>query len=428
MDTEWIWDEGRQDYYRWHFGPAGQKTLVWARSTKDPPRKATHIPDPRSRNTPAPTADPRPSATYPYPTPYYAPPPNAPSASHTPVQIHGYASPVHRSSSGDFGSPYQQPFYQFTFNVPAPPSISSSPAPILDPGGSRFGPPSATLVPSSGVNSQFSQDTRHCSHSSYPGPPPSTRPIEPPLDAHVGHNADFPMDDVDSGRLNTPVPVPVPVPALDSRYETIRDGKRYFRKGKVFMTYWTEPKGESTMATVHHDPNVAYQPPAPSSSGFPAQPHSLDNTIATEDPELPALGNLPISEELHTAASSTHGKTRRFVVIRSKSKHCLCLPIHTYSRQATSKPGTNPEDHAPLVREGSEPEFHPHEQQDKLKQSLSIIIEDDGIPWSPLSRINFSKVYTVEYNLRVRKIGRIEPKSVDLLEAHFRESIGLSDT
>jgi hypothetical protein len=122
-----------------------------------------------------------------------------------------------------------------------------------------------------------------------------------------------------------------------------------------------------------------------------------------------------------------HAKPRLFVVVRQKSRHCLCVPIYTYSQQATSKPGVNPEDHAAIVQEGSDVVFHPQEKQDKLKKRLLLVVEDSSIQWSPFSRVNFGKVQSVEYNLKVRTIGRIAQECTADLESSFREAIGLGD-
>ncbi|KAL9110754.1 MAG: hypothetical protein Q9227_004746 [Pyrenula ochraceoflavens] len=122
-----------------------------------------------------------------------------------------------------------------------------------------------------------------------------------------------------------------------------------------------------------------------------------------------------------------HEKNRRFIVIRPKATHCVCLPITTYKGQATSKAGLNPDDHAALVKKGEEVQLHV--QESKLKRSpVFIILEDNTLPIDPMSRINFGKVYTIEHNLSVRTVGRIHPSSLEALEMYFRESMKIPES
>lgn len=119
-------------------------------------------------------------------------------------------------------------------------------------------------------------------------------------------------------------------------------------------------------------------------------------------------------------------KIRRFVVVRTKSGHCLCLPIHTYSGRGTAKEGINADDHAPLVLPGQTVQLAPNERPLK-KEPLSLIVEDNTVNISPYSRIDFSKIFPVEHNLKVRTIGRIDPAYLARLEEYFRSGIGIAE-
>jgi hypothetical protein len=116
-------------------------------------------------------------------------------------------------------------------------------------------------------------------------------------------------------------------------------------------------------------------------------------------------------------------KIRRFVVIRPKATFCLCLPINTYSGQATSKPGVVAQDHVAVVPEGGDVQYHPKEEA-LTKTPMFIVVEDPSTgPISPMARINFAKVYTVEYNVKVRKVGRIVSDSIWRMDAYFMECL-----
>jgi hypothetical protein len=118
-------------------------------------------------------------------------------------------------------------------------------------------------------------------------------------------------------------------------------------------------------------------------------------------------------------------KLGRFVVIRKKAGHSLCLPIHTYSGRATTKYGVNPNDHTALVRDGYAPFYIDGERL--AKKPLFLKLEDPAIDISPASRVNFGKVTNFDDGIKVRTIGRIVPGSLKRLERYFRESIGVNN-
>lgn len=193
-------------------------------------------------------------------------------------------------------------------------------------------------------------------------------------------------------------------------FETIRNPRAYFKKGRVFKVSWPEPKGELSQ---NAGPSaLSIRADTPTQVSLP-QTNGVSDTIASLDGMA--------------GGTTLHIKTRMFVVIRQRAQHCLCLPVYTYSQQGTSKVGVKPEDHAPLIKEHTELVLHPDEQGSKMQRPIVLILEDATLQWSPLSRINVSKVQSVEYNLKVKTVGRISPDCLADLEAMFREAIGLSE-
>jgi hypothetical protein len=155
-------------------------------------------------------------------------------------------------------------------------------------------------------------------------------------------------------------------------YTVINNPRAFFKKGKVFMVPWPELSGDLVKGQ---------------------------------------------------AGPPVMVKVRRFVVVRPKATFCLCLPIHTYSGQATSKAGVAAQDHAPVVSEGGEVIYHENEAK-LTKSPMYIKVEKSSTgPVSPMSRLNFAKVYTVEYNVKVRPIGRLIPDSVWRMEEYFMECL-----
>jgi len=109
-------------------------------------------------------------------------------------------------------------------------------------------------------------------------------------------------------------------------------------------------------------------------------------------------------------------KIRWFVVIRVDRDSCTCLPIHTYGGRGVTKPGLVAEHHAPLVPEGQEEQCLRGESN--LLPALHVIVEK-GDTISGMARINFRKVYTVEFNVKVCSVGRITRKDIPLLRKYW---------
>ena len=164
-------------------------------------------------------------------------------------------------------------------------------------------------------------------------------------------------------------------------FRVIEKPKKFFKVGRVFAVLWSEPAGE----------NVDWSD--------------------EDEYEIVRYG-----EKVFT-------KIRRFVVVREGDRHSTCLPLLTYQGKATRKHGVNPDDHAAVFAENSKPRFLPGENL--RKSPLKIIIEDPREKIDPLTRINFSKIYTVEHNVKALKIGRIP--DTDLLRKYFIECIAGPD-
>jgi hypothetical protein len=114
-------------------------------------------------------------------------------------------------------------------------------------------------------------------------------------------------------------------------------------------------------------------------------------------------------------------KIRRFVVVREGDRHSTCLPLLTYQGKGTRKHGVNPDDHAAVFAEKSKPKLLPGENL--RKKPFPIIIEDPKEKIDPLTRINFSKIYTVEHNVKALKIGRIPDKELSRMRQYFIDCI-----
>lgn len=133
------------------------------------------------------------------------------------------------------------------------------------------------------------------------------------------------------------------------------------------------------------------------------------------------VGDVSNSLEISTDnrfGEQIYTKIRWFVVVKESGGSCMCLPIQTYGRRGVSKPGISARHHAPLVAKGQMAQLLQGEKG--LLPALHVILENN-ITIDPSSRINFSKIYTVEQNVKVCNVGRIAPEDIPMLRRHWIE-------
>ncbi|KAL2064648.1 hypothetical protein VTL71DRAFT_3786 [Oculimacula yallundae] len=175
---------------------------------------------------------------------------------------------------------------------------------------------------------------------------------------------------------------------LDPRYKVIEPKKldRFWQVGRVFMMLWTEPA-------------QPYQEMGKSRNGSHFSVTYLNGQAYSE--------------------------IRRFVVIRKNYGNCICSPIHTYNGHATLKPNLPDAREHTIIYTGPSPP-DPHAEMDKAgkmryeeltKEPIRVIPESNSPDQnlSITSRLNYSKIYTVENYVRVLNIGKVHPNSMDHL-------------
>ncbi|PVH81053.1 hypothetical protein DL98DRAFT_514958 [Cadophora sp. DSE1049] len=159
-----------------------------------------------------------------------------------------------------------------------------------------------------------------------------------------------------------------------------------FKWGRVFKVLWSEPLGS-------------------------------DDKVSGDETDT------DVEEGRGKLGAKSFSKVRRFVIIKPMAGHCICLPILTYAGKGVTKTGVHAQHHAPMFNKGGKVVYAKGEREKGLTRNP---IEFE--PASPrhkldgISRLNYAKAYTVEYNVKVWFIGRIARESEWYLATDFNRT------
>ncbi|KAF2122599.1 hypothetical protein BDV96DRAFT_639178 [Lophiotrema nucula] len=212
-------------------------------------------------------------------------------------------------------------------------------------------------------------------------------------------------------------------------------------------SYGTIPYADGVPRDGSHNWSPALNPSSPTTTMSLQDDHAVDDSASESEDAIPTnqkfrrvafthveryfrigrIFEVLASDRLQTNNRGIPvAKVKRYVVIRPKTTHSLCLPIHTYGGRGTAYPKLKADYHAPLIRQGNVVQIAPSEQL-LAKDPLEAIVEDIALTLSPLSRIDFSKVFTVEAVTKIRPIGMVSPGSLHLLNEYFEEVMARCD-
>jgi hypothetical protein len=175
---------------------------------------------------------------------------------------------------------------------------------------------------------------------------------------------------------------------LDPRYKT-QNGRTFFIRGRVFAMMFPEPKG--------------------------VNPHTLDT--GPDDSRSVIQG--PYGVDIFT-----HKK--RFVVMRAREGHCLCVPINSYTNTGVGRkaiPVKEKRAHAIIydkIKGATNPILPGEGHLVKEPIAVSMI---RGFTLDATSRIHFGKTYTIEWNVKVMAIGQIHSESEEDVETYWCEEV-----
>ncbi|TQV99182.1 hypothetical protein IF1G_01397 [Cordyceps javanica] len=154
---------------------------------------------------------------------------------------------------------------------------------------------------------------------------------------------------------------------LDPRYR-IEHSTR-FQPGEIFKVHWSEPQGSMS-----------------EQSKSSSKKEDLQNKYGTKF----FVG------------------FRRFIVVANDQGHCTCVPILTYGGKACKKHGVKPEKHGIVYERGQKAKKLDGEPSLGFSP-VRVEMTEEGEKITRESRVNYSKLVTVEHNVKVFFIGHVYP-------------------
>lgn len=114
--------------------------------------------------------------------------------------------------------------------------------------------------------------------------------------------------------------------------------------------------------------------------------------------------------------NNVHTKIRRFVVIRKGKDSSICLPITTYGGRGMKKPGIRLDEHVAIFS-GDRPESMKYWKHPiRVKTAYKDKIERESV-------INIAKTYTIEHNVKVVDVGKVDSDDLERLDKYFVDFI-----
>lgn len=151
--------------------------------------------------------------------------------------------------------------------------------------------------------------------------------------------------------------------------------------------------------------------------GFKIQPSSffkpgrvfkiLWNESTSEQENQPSDGEETKYRVAH--GEYVYSKIRRFVVIRNFHGHSECLPISTYGGRGLLKKGVVAEHHAKIFIKDHDVSTDMERKEKRLlsRRPIGVQPDSDSETLDAMSRLNYAKIYTVEHNVKVLRVGRV---------------------
>ena len=86
------------------------------------------------------------------------------------------------------------------------------------------------------------------------------------------------------------------------------------------------------------------------------------------------------------------------------------------------KKGCTASEHAIVYLKGSHPQYLPGEwEKGMTKDPIEIVPAQASETMKAASRLRFGKIYSIEWNVKVREIGQVSPKHMSKLVKYYKE-------
>ncbi|KAI1371527.1 hypothetical protein F4677DRAFT_450350 [Hypoxylon crocopeplum] len=194
-------------------------------------------------------------------------------------------------------------------------------------------------------------------------------------------------EDVPTPRAGSPVPIatiptapsysnyiqgtPGEEEVLDSRYRVEHSAR--FQPGEVFKILWSEPLGQ----------------------------------VGGDDPIS------DVTRRRTAGGGKFYIGFRRFIIVTTdESHHSTCVPILTYDRRGCLKKGVRPNKHGIIYMAGHKPRLLKDEPTLGF-DPVALHVYAEGEKLAKESRVNYSKLVTIEHNVKVFFIGSITGDDFD---------------
>ncbi|KAF2803224.1 uncharacterized protein BDZ99DRAFT_526598 [Mytilinidion resinicola] len=169
---------------------------------------------------------------------------------------------------------------------------------------------------------------------------------------------------------------------LDPSYTVRQDARTFFRRGRLFSVLFSEGMGE---------------------------------TARMQDRDCVTVVKY---------GGKVFTQIRRFVVVGEKKGFSYGCPIYTYKDRATTKPGCRPSEHAVVYYSTLQsPTLLPGET-DLVKKPIGVKPSDPNQqPMNTASRIRFGKVYPIDWNVKVKDLGKVIDEDMERLLAYYTKEL-----
>jgi hypothetical protein len=102
-------------------------------------------------------------------------------------------------------------------------------------------------------------------------------------------------------------------------------------------------------------------------------------------------------------------------VVRERGGYCICIPINTYGGQGVMKQGLGKAErqaHSIIHADDTAAYAREEERVFLVKRPIVVKMASKEQKLDKMSRINFGKPSSVEWNVKVMHVGRVAPESM----------------